>query len=57
MGCHAGLVALDPGDFGAKPGDTLVEFLDGQGVEVFMAELDDRLAGLEIILLVHDPQR
>lgn len=52
-----GFMGLDPGNLGTKPGDSLVQFFDGQGVEVFLAELDDRLAGLKIILLVHGTQR
>ena len=57
MGRSAGLVSLDSRDLGAEPGDSLVELFDGQGIEVFLAEIDDRLAGLEIILLVHGSQR
>jgi hypothetical protein len=52
MGRRAGFMRLDAGDFGAKPGDSLVELFDGHGVEVFLAELDDRLAGLEVVFLV-----
>ena len=47
------LVGLDPVDFGLEPSDPLVELLDRQRVEVLLAELDDRLAGLEVVLLVH----
>ena len=57
MGGNPGLVRFDPVDLGSQPGDTLIQFLDRQWVEVFLAELDDRLAGLEVILLVHCRQR
>jgi len=52
-----GFMSLDPGNLRAKPGDSLVQFIDGHWVEIFLAELHDRLAGLEIILLVHGTQR
>ena len=53
MGACRGLVRLDAGDLGLQPRDPLIEFLDRERVEVFLAELDDRLAGLEVVFLVH----
>lgn len=50
---HPRLVRRDPRDLGLEPGDALVELFERQRVEVFLAELDDRLAGLEIVFLVH----
>lgn len=48
---------LDSRDLRAKAGDPLIKLLDRHRVEVFLAEIDDRLAGLEVIFLVHGRQR
>lgn len=57
MGVGLGLVRLNPGNFRFQSFDTLIELAERQRVKIFPAEIDNRLAGLKIVIFVHERQR
>ena len=50
-------MGFNPCNLGPQPRDALVELLERQRIKVFLAEFDNRLAGFEIVFLVHGSQR
>jgi hypothetical protein len=59
VGLGALHMGFDAGDLGSEPFDALLQLLDREGIEVLLAERDQRIIRLawEKVVQIHDPKR